>query len=235
VPYAVELSVRVLGNDESFPQQVHRIVVRKGALITHSYQIEQTTYTFDNKSADEYVLFLEHPRRGGKWKLFESAEPVELTDSYWRFRVVLPPKKATSIVVKEQTSTQSSFGLTDVTEPQLQFWTDHEYVDGPTERVLRKVLDLQQQANACRAAIAAIEKERDAIHREQTRIRENLQSLGDRSSEKDLRERFVRTLNAQEDRLAELDKETRAKTREADECRERINAILGELKYEAAV
>ena len=52
-----------------------------------------------------------------------------------------------------------------------------------------------------------LNEERTKIHAEQKRIRENLGALGDRSSEKELRERFIATLGKQEDRLAKIAEE----------------------------
>ena len=80
-----------------------------------------------------------------------------------------------------------------------------------------------------------MQQERDTIHNEQKRIRENLQALGDRSSEKELRERFVRTLSSQEDRLEQIEKEVREQLASSERCREQINALLANLEYEAAV
>jgi hypothetical protein len=94
---------------------------------------------------------------------------------------------------------------------------------------------MRQQAAGFEAQVQRLQKERDGIHAEQKRIRENLQSLGDRSSEKELRERFVRTLNGQEDRLEQIDREIREQTAARDRCREQINELLGSLDYEAAI
>jgi uncharacterized coiled-coil protein SlyX len=45
----------------------------------------------------------------------------------------------------------------------------------------------------------------------------------------------VRTLNTQEDRLEEIDKEVREQTAARDRCRAQINELLASLEYEAAV
>ena len=61
------------------------------------------------------------------------------------------------------------------------------------------------------------------------------QALGDRSSEKDLRERFVRTLNAQEDRLEQIDQAIKEHAAARDGLREQMHALLADLEYETAV
>ena len=94
---------------------------------------------------------------------------------------------------------------------------------------------LQQEAARFAERIDRLTRERETIRNEQKRIRENLQALGDRATEKDLRERFVRTLNTQEDRLESIDKDIKEQTAGRDRCREEINQLLASLEYEAAV
>ena len=75
------------------------------------------------------------------------------------------------------------------------------YFDKGTADLLRQIVELRTNAAKAEQRIAQLQGERDSIHNEQKRIRENLQALGDRPTEKELRERFVRTLNSQEDQL----------------------------------
>jgi hypothetical protein len=235
VPYAVELAVTVLDNVDSHDDRVYRVVIRKGALKTQYSQVRQTTYSFNNKADTEQTVYLDHPRGGKECKLLDTAEPHEVTENHWRFRFTLPAKKATRFVVREQHVLSQQFGLSDVSDQQLAYWVEQRYLDAATEKLLRKVVDLRQRAAGIEVQVARLEKERDAIHAEQKRIRENLQSLGDRPSEKELRERFVRTLNAQEDRLEAIEKELRQRHDESDVCRQEIAALLSGLEYDAKV
>ncbi len=235
VPYAVELSVRVLDNVDSHDDSVSRIVIRNGQLRTHYAQVQQVTYTFNNKGDAEQTLYLEHPRPGREWKLFETEEPHEVTENYWRFKLALPAKQATRFVVRQRHTQYQIFTLGEVQGQQLTFWIEQKYLDAATEHVLRQVIELRRQAAWHEEKLKALEKERDAIHAEQKRIRENLQSLGDRPSEKELRERFVRTLNTQEDRLEEIEREAREQRAGRDRGREEINRLIGTLAYEATV
>jgi hypothetical protein len=235
VPYAVELAVTVLDNVNSHDDRVHRVVIRRGQLRAWYTQVQQTTYSFNNKGDAEQTAYLDHPRGGKEWKLFDTPEPHEVTENYWRFRFALPAKKVTSFVVRQQHVLQQTYGLSEIGEQQLAFWVEQRYLDAATQQVLGQVVELRQQAGALEEQVKRLEKERDGIHAEQKRIRENLQALGDRPSEKELRERFVRTLNSQEDRLEQIERELRAKSAERERCREQINAVLAELEYEAKV
>jgi predicted nuclease with TOPRIM domain len=235
VPYAVELSVRAMDSIDSHREDVRRVVIRKGILYAHQAQVMTTTYTLINKAEREYTLYLDHPRGGNEWKLTDTPDPHETTDNYWRFRFTLPAGKTTKFTVRQQQPLRQQYGLGDLDDRQLGVWLDAKYLDKKTEKVLREVVALRQQALDLNEQFNRLHKERSQIHEEQKRIRENLNSLGDRSSEKELRERFVRTLNTQEDRLEEIDSESKRITRERDDLLAKKNEVLASLEFEGEV
>jgi hypothetical protein len=240
VPYAVELSVRVFDNLESFQDQVHRIIIRNGLMTTHRNQVQLTTYTLNNKSDGEFVVYLDHSRTdnaapNARWELSETAEPHETTESFWRFRFALPAKKVSTFVVKQRHTTQHSHNLSDTTGNTMGIWLEQRYFDTRTADVLRQVVQQREEEGRLKEQIQQLEKERADIFAAQQRIRENLQALGDRSAEKELRERFVKTLNAQEDRLEVIEKEIKDKDAARNKCRDRIKALLAKLEYDAPV
>ncbi|HZZ77519.1 MAG TPA: hypothetical protein VFE62_03310 [Gemmataceae bacterium] len=235
VPYCVELAVHALDNIDSHSDRVHRVVIRNGMLRAQYRYIEKTTYHFNNKSDMAQVVYLEHPRASREWKLYETPEPHEITENYWRFRFTIEPKKVTAFVVQAQQALSNQFALADVSDQQLAVWIDQKYVDAKTQKTLKAAIDLRVEAAGIDASLNDLEKERASIHNEQKRIRENLQSIGDRPGEKQLRERYLKVLNAQEDRLEAIDKETAAKIKARDACREKLDALVSKLEYEAEV
>jgi hypothetical protein len=235
VPYAVELSVRVLDNVGTHEEGVQRIVIRDRRLTTYRAQVQQTTYSFNNKADTSQVLYLDHARGGAEWQLFDTPAPHETTENYWRFRFDLPGKAVTSFVVRQRLITQHVQTFNDLGADQLAYWLEQRYVDAATEKVLRQVLEAQRQLADVNVHLARLNEERERIHTEQGRIRQNLESLGDRTSEKELRERFVRTLGAQEDRLEQIAAEVQARNAEHARARERINHLLANLEFEGAL
>jgi hypothetical protein len=235
VPYAVELAVHVMDSVESHSERVHRVIVKDGQLKAHYVQVQQTTYHLKNKSDAGQVVYLEHPRPGKEWTLFDTPEPHEITENYWRFRFTIEPRKTTAFVVRQRYTLSQVYGLADVRDRQLTLWLDEKYLDNKTAAALQIVVAARQEAARHDAALAALEKERTGIHNEQKRIRENLQALGDRPGEKELRERFVRTLNTQEDRLAQIDGESQEQERSREQSRTRIAELLAKLEYDAEV
>ncbi len=235
VPYAVELSVRVLDNVESHDEHVHRVVIHRGFLKAYYTQVQQTTYSFHNKSESEQTAYLDHPRQGRDWKLYDTPEPLEITENYWRFRFALPANQATRFVVRQRQTLYQSFALSESNDQQLALWLEQRYLDSRTEAGLRRVVQTRHEAAEVEEQLRQLEAYRGTIYTEQQRIRENLQALGDRPTEKELRERFVRTLNTQEDRLEQIEQEMTKLKKDRDRYRGQLNQLLGELEYEATM
>ncbi|MFO0826108.1 MAG: hypothetical protein U0792_23830 [Gemmataceae bacterium] len=235
VGYAVELAVRVLDNDKSFRQNVSRVVIRKGTITTYFGFASQTTYTFTSKADKEQTLYLDHPRPGGDWELFDTATPHEITENYWRFKLPLAANKGTKVVVKMQRPESQQFALNGISDVQLAAWVESRFIDKKTEKVLRDSFKIRQQIGTFDEQLRQLDEERKQIHAEQKRIRENLGSLGERASEKELRERFVRTLGQQEDRLEVIAKEEKRLQAERDAARTKLNDTLAALEFETTV
>jgi hypothetical protein len=235
VAYAVELSVRVFDAFNSHDDRVSRIIIRDGQLTAQFGEVRQTTYTINNKSDAEQILYLDHPRGGDDSTLLEPAEPNETTESNWRFRFPLPPRQVTTFVVRQRRLRDRLYMLTDTSPTLLNFWLDQRYLDKATAGVLRQVAAIQARVAEAEARIQRLNADRGAIYTEQQRIRDNLKALGDRPSEKELRERFIRILNQQEDRLEQIQTEIAAQTNERDQGRAKVHELIGSLDYEAAV
>jgi len=235
VPYAVELSVRVMDSIDSHQENVRRIVIRKGTFRADYAQLQLTTYTLINKSEREYIVYLDHPRGGNDSELDDTLAPHETTDNYWRFRFMLPANQTTKFIVRQRRPLQTNQSLADLGERQLGLWMEQKYFDKKTATVLNEVVSLRHKAAECDEQFGQLQSERDRIHAEQKRIRENLNSLGDRASEKELRERFVRTLNGQEDRLEEIEKESKRILAERDKHRSKIEDVLAKLEFESTI
>jgi len=235
VPYAVELAVSVLDNVDSHEDVVNRVVIRDGRLTTYRMQVQQVTYAFNNKSDAEQTLYLDHARQAKEWELFDTPEPLEVTENFWRFRFALPAKKVTKFVVCQRFPSHFVHSLSDLNDNRLGYWLEQRYFDKKTEQALRAVVEERRKSAEHEQNIIRFQEEREKIHADQKRIRENLQSLGDRASEKDLRERFVRTLNGQEDRLEKIELEIKEQTAARDRCTAKINELLAKLEYEGTV
>jgi hypothetical protein len=235
VPYAVELGVHVLDNVEGYDEEAHRAIIRDGTLTLSSLHIQKTTYHFDNKSTEEMPLYLDHPRDGAHWKLHDTPAPVEVTENFWRFKLNLPAGMATTFSVRQQHTTRHAQALGDMSMTRLTALIEQKYLDEPTRKVLRqaaaalkKVADLEMKASR-------LDQEKDRIHKEQERIRKNLGSLGDRSDEKELRAKMIKTLTEQEARLEAISREAAQLQAECATAREAVSRAFAGLEMESGV
>jgi hypothetical protein len=167
VGYAVQLAVRVLDNLRGFRQNVCRVVVRAGTLVTYFGQAQQTTYTFTSKAEAEQLLYLDHPRPGGDWELFDTPAPHEVTENYWRFRFPLPPHASTNFVVNARSPQSQSFALSGVTDSQLAAWVESRFIDQKTEAALRESFRIRHEVAGFEEKLQQLAAERNQIHAEQ--------------------------------------------------------------------
>jgi hypothetical protein len=235
VGYAVELAVRVLDNVDSSNDHVSRVTIKNGLLHTYRANVLKTTYTFVSKADKEQTLYLDHPRNGSSWELMDDQKPHEVTENFWRFKLPLPPGKTTKFAVRQQQTVAATHGLHDLTEKQLTAWVSAKYLDKKTEKALRDAVAQRGKVSELEERQARLSQERSGIHAEQKRVRDNLGSLGERASEKELRERFVRSLGMQEDRLEEMTAEEKALTAEVVAARAKLTDLIAALAYDAAV
>jgi hypothetical protein len=233
VPYAVELSVRVSDHTNSHKEQVGRVILRNQQMTTYTWDQRKTTYTIDNRAGQEYTLYLEHPRQNSEWELMEPATAHATTENFWRFKVTLPAKKAVQLVVQTRLTTLMRQNLVDIRPVDFMYWIEQKYIDAPTRKLLDRIRGFQDRLGILQRQINELEQERGTIHTEQGRIRENLQALGDRSSEKEFRERLVRTLNEQEDRLNAITQAIRTHREELTQVTEERNITISQLDTEA--
>ena len=234
VGYSVELAVRVLDNVESENQSISRVRISKGTMTAYYGQSQKTVYAFASKSDKEQVLYLDHPRPSD-WKLVDSPLPHEITENYWRFKFTLPANAATKFTVTIERPLTQTYRLIDSSESQFTSWVQLGYLDAKTEKVIRASFAIRAKLAGFEQTIRDLDAERTRIGAEQERIRANLVPLGERASEKELRERYIRTLNAQEDRIVAIGAERTAASDSLVAATRDLQDSLNGLKYDGTV
>lgn len=244
IGYAVELAVKVVDNLQSFKERVTRVIIRSGKLRVLQAFIQQTTYTFSSQSERDQILYLDHPRGelpdnvsnpDAEWTLMDNLKPHEVTENYWRFKLTVAAKGVTKFVVKQQQPMFDSFALFAINKDQLSAWIEGKYLDAKTTDVLKQALALRQEVADMENQLKNIEQEQTKIAADQKRIRENLSALADRTSDKELRERYLRSLSQQEDRIEQLDAGGKKLREQRDTNQSRLDNVLARLDYDAAV
>ncbi len=201
--YALDLGVEVTTNRKSDRQRVERVEIHRGVLRMHRKVVEKKTYTIRNNSQKVRTVVVEHPVRNG-WELVETAKPDESSASYHRFKLEAKSKTNTELVVREENPQQTTYALTNITPEQIALWVRQRSIDREIEQALARIVAKKNEINGLNQKITALEAEQAEIFNDQNRVRENLRRMGRTPEEANLRQRYIRQLEQQENRLAAL-------------------------------
>ncbi len=234
VTFAVDLGTHVNPKWGSSSENVYMVKIIHGSMITYHKQRQTKTYALDNVEDKPKTIVIEHPIRNG-WHLIAPEKPMEKTEELYRFEVKLDPKEKRDFTVTEERPGEHTYSLTNLSPDRIQFFLSRKYIDRRVEQHLRKIVALQSEINAMQREIARFNSERDGIFRDQTRLRENLKSLGNSEQERDYRGRIVGQLESQEDRIEKIENSVRALELQIKQKQDELNKLVKDLTFETEV
>jgi hypothetical protein len=201
--YALDLGVEVTTNRGRERERVERVQIHRGVMRMHAKVVEKKTYVIRNNDERVRAVVVEHPVRAG-WTLVETPPPAESTASYHRFRVEVKPKTTTDFAVREENPQQTTYHIRNVTPEQITLWIRQKAIDADIERALQRIVAKKNTIAGLQKKIEDLDKEQNEIFKDQQRVRKNLGRLGRTPEEANLRLRYIRQLEEQEDRLGVL-------------------------------
>jgi uncharacterized protein (UPF0335 family) len=214
--YAVDLDVSAMVRDET-RSMLQRIRIVSGMLEEILERRATTVYAFHNKDQKRPRLILvEHPRMQG-WELTEPQRPAEETASLHRFEVDVAAGQPAELTVVHHRTERQRHSVTEYKLPTLLAYAQDGKASQRVVDAVRRAADLQAEINEFKRRISLLEQERNQIHQEQTRIRQNMGSVG---RDSDLYRQYVQRLTAQETRLDELAAQ-RSELQQMQEARQR--------------
>ncbi|MBZ4330734.1 hypothetical protein NR800_30965 [Corallococcus interemptor] len=231
VPYAVELSCAVSVEEDPEDGPVFRARLNRGTLVVEFFHLRRTKILARNKAKRPQVLFVEHPRTG--WELKDTVAPAETTDGFWRFKRELAPGTSDTLVVTERTKGHRQYYLGNLGLEEVTFFLDSRYIDPRVAQALRDVVALREKLAQVIRDVQRLTEERAQLFKDQERIRSNIDSLKSGASQRELVERFVTKLNAQEDRLESIGRELERLEQERIRLQAEVNQRIESLSYEA--
>jgi hypothetical protein len=231
--YAVEQAVLITHEDKSESLSVHKITIGSGYSYEYYYTNQMTTYKINNKTNDEKVLYLDHPKTYG-YKFIDKPIDPEETPNYWRFKITLKPKEAINFKLKEQREDYSSYYIRNWSKDDLLkrvgFYIQQKFINEKLEVQLKEIAEQIQNLNDKKNEREKLYEERDAMSDEQSRLRENISVLGDDNQSMTLKERYVKKLNDQESRFEKISAEMNKLDKEIDSLNKTIENQLNKLK-----
>jgi len=229
VPYAVELGISI-HEEHSGERQTRGISVRDDYLLFQEWDVRHTRYLIHSTLAEAVDVMVEQALLQG-YTLIKTSAPAEQAHGMARWPVTCAPGAETSFATHQRTETTRWERVRGVTPNQLSEFLKNRFLDQATFKALAGVLEIYAQIEAHGQRLQEIERERNAIYRQQQQIQGSFGPLGREGEEGALRSRYVATLGELEDRLAALGSEEQRlsseNTRLEQEANTRLAALAG--------
>lgn len=203
VSYGVDLQVLVDAGRDSTRQEVQTAAVSKGVLTVGRKVVASREYAIENKSDRDRVIVVEHPRRGGTWKLVDTASPFEQTDSVYRFKDTVAAGKTKVLTVREETVTSEGVALLNFDVDDFLRYAQSGAIPANVREALQRGAAMRREVVTTEREIAAVQQQIAEITAEQTRIRDNYRSVQQNT---DYARRLLEKLNEQETQIEGLQK-----------------------------
>jgi hypothetical protein len=195
--YAMDLDVQSTARDASV-STMQSIRIVSGMIEETVRQQMSTAYTFNNKDQKRpRLVLIEHPRTNG-WDLAAPKEAAETTSDLYRFELPVEPGRTSQLEVVQQRVSSQRYAVTEYSLPTLLAHSRDGKASQKVVDAVRRAADMQAELNELRRRMALLDQERNTIHQEQNRIRQNMGSVG-RDSE--LYRQYVAKFTEQESRL----------------------------------
>jgi hypothetical protein len=230
VSYAVELGCIVSIDPLSDKQDVHQVCITNGLIMFSHYELSNKTYIINNKTDRTLDFFLEHRFSRG-WELVDTSEPVEKTENFYRFRFDVPNQKTESFTVKERIKRSNTHLLRNTSKDQLTLWLNQKYIDKETSSVLEGIIQLTEKITQVKREIKTKREAIETVFKNQERIRQNLQALGNTEDERVLRERYVTNLEQEENKLQQYQADVETLTNDQEEVEQTLDTQLKSIEF----
>jgi hypothetical protein len=199
ISFAIDLDTEVAVSSRSVPETLLSVRIIKGSLISTLSLRAESVYKIKTSDDRSRTVMVEHPLNPD-WDLVSPASADETTRSAYRFLVKVDPGKAEDLMIALERQIDKSVLLTNLNNDQITYFINASNVDRRVRRALEGLAGRKSSLTRTVNQRKAEERKINTIHREQSRIRENMTRLEKTS---DLYKRYVSLLDEQEDLLEE--------------------------------
>jgi len=229
ISYSVDLGTRVTTQFDSGRELVREIHVNRGLLTTRVAMDETRTYTIRNVDQKAKTLIIEHPEREG-YKLV-ALKPAETTSNAYRFEVKLGPDATEKFPVAEERVYQTTTSVSSLTPDVLLSYVQNKVLTEAARNQLQQILDAKRQIADLDNQIRQLDSDINGMVSDQTRIRQNMQSLNQVSGQQDQVQKYARQLAAQESSLASSRDKSSDLKRQKAAGESRLNSLIEKMDF----
>ena len=197
VSFALDQKTRI-EQDVKSERSIFGGSISRGVFALTRIERQTTIYRLKAPAREARAVLIDHPRRAD-WKLIEPAgDDIDLIDGGYRFEVAIEAGAEAVFEVTVERPVTQSMGITSLTLAQIVHFAGTGELDAEVREAFERLAELKREVVRHEQRMAELERARLVIHQEQSRIRDN---LGRIPSGSDLHRRYLRKLDAQEDKL----------------------------------
>lgn len=198
--YALDIDV-FINHTSNQTQRTSAMRIVDGLLEHTVKRTSTTTYAIQNFDANRArTIIIEHPQGSG-WDLITPKKPKEIASGTYRFEVTVPAGSTIDYPVAFERTDFNKFTLVNWSTEQFLSYAINNQAPAGIIEAARAAARLNADIIQARKEIDAINGRMSEIDNDQSRIRNNLSRIG---NDTDLRQRYLTTLNEQENEIEDL-------------------------------
>jgi len=207
--YSLDLDVNTLTKQQS-DTKLTKLKIVNGQVLQTMRSVSGVSYAFDNKDAKRGRTIIVEQQRLPGWELVEPKKPLEETQELYRFEVTVEAGKTATFSVAQERTDSETLAVTSFDLQTIVAYHKDGKLSDAVLKAMQDVTKRQSDINTVEREITEFDRQAKDVSEEQTRIRNNMNTI-DRNS--DLYKRYMTKLNTQETQLEDL-RENRNKANE---------------------
>lgn len=226
VSFAIDGKVS-LDSDYSTEEEGAKLLrISDGQIVSEVLQIERTTYTIKNLHDEAVTAYVKTSRRPNYELRNLPKETVETPDA-----LIVPVKVAArkigKLPIEWASRTVRHLGIdTSLATNVLQLQLQGGKLPEPTATAVRRVLDLKAELEKNRAESRRLQRQHEALSRDQDRVRANLDTLRKTKGNLQLQNQLAQKLAQQENELSTLSGNLVQLSEKEAELENEMNAVI---------
>jgi hypothetical protein len=182
-------------------EETTAVTVAKGVMTFTRRVTFARTYAFKNSTSIAKKMIIEHPITPGA-ELYEPQAYDEKTAAVYRLGLALPAAAEAKLVVKERMPRRDSVTLASLSQDAFLSYSSSKEIPQAIRDALKKAIELRGKTEDAKRSLAELQARRQGLAEDQSRYRDNLDSVGRDSSQG---QQYLKRLMDAETAIEQLD------------------------------
>jgi hypothetical protein len=228
ISYAVDLATEVEQVNDNPRHNLTKVKVSRGIIYRTTRVIESKTYKVQTKADTDRTVLIEHPYRQD-FKVTSKEQPLETAGPIQRFVLKVPAGKQASLTVVEEKDVADQVVISNGDDNTIRTVIDNNVTSAAAKEALKKAIELKNKIAVTGEELNHLDKQRQDLERDQTRIRENMKGLPEKS---ELFTKYLAELTKQENEAQAVREQIKQKRATELQQRKDYDAFLLSLDLE---